>query len=72
MFFCRMNMYSAGIQIGNRLYNVILAEEQLYDINKCGMSSEVIQELLLNQDFTVTGPDVPTSTGKQQCFTSLV
>ena len=55
-----MEMYSACIQIGNRLYNVILAEDQLFDINKRGMSSEVVQELLLNQDFSVTGPDVPT------------
>ena len=57
-------MYSAGIQIGNRLYNVILSEEQLSDVTKHGMASEVVQELLLNQDFTVMGPDMPTSTWK--------
>ena len=54
-----MALHSVGIQIGHRLYNVLLSQEHLADIRKRGMTSEVVQELLLNQDFTVMGPEIP-------------
>ena len=61
LFLFRMNLHSAGIQIGHRLYNVLLSQEHLLDIRKRGMVSEVVQELLLNEDFTVMGPELPNS-----------
>ena len=43
-----MDLYSAGIQMGHRLYNIPLSQ----DIRKKNMASEILQELLVNQEYT--------------------
>ena len=58
LYISRMDIFTVGVRIGNRLYNALLTNEQIHELETQAVKSVAYQQLLQDPVFVRLGEDL--------------